>query len=259
MKFGRKGCVDIALEFFRVDVGQLVHSPDYVIPAYFCSLRIVNWIDGRWSFRECSKHRVLRDFKFIEIFAVIDACCGTEPISPVPQKYLVQIEFQNFIFGQVLLQTQCEQCLPGFSEISAFRRQVEISGNLHGDGACTLGPASRNDIGIHGTQNTAIVDANMPIIPVVLSCKNCCNQGRRSVFNLDGDASLITELADQQAIIGINSQWHLELQGFDRFNIRQAGQQQKHCYDTRSQHSHEQVGKRGQGVIEHTSLSGSIM
>ena len=101
-------------------------------------LRIRQWIVARRRFRQASDHCQLREIQVGDRFAVVHLRGSTDTVSAVSEKYLVEIQVENFLLVELPLDQQCQKNFPELAHVGALARQKVIAGQLHGDRTATL-------------------------------------------------------------------------------------------------------------------------
>src|SRR5687768_6663639 len=129
------------------------------------------------------------------------------------QVNLIYIELEDLLFREAVLDLEGEQRFVELACKRLLRRQEEVARHLHGDGARALSPPARYEIGPSRAHHADIIDAGVLVEALVLGGDHRVLELLRSVGDRDYGPALLAELADQDALRGIDPKRDLRLVG----------------------------------------------
>jgi len=124
---------------------------------------------------------------------------------------LVEIEFENLLFGQFLFDVQGKDDLPDLARESALTGEVEIARHLHSDGTASLAFLSRGDESDRCTHQAQRIDAMMDEEVLIFSGQEGIHHLFRDLVVTGRIAALFPILGDQLVVGAVDSQGHLQL------------------------------------------------
>ena len=95
-------------------------------------------VKGGWCLRQPGDHRNLAECQLIKAFAEIDISRSPHAVSALAEVNFVQIQLENFIFGQHLFDADGQERFLYFTDNGFFRAQEEVTGKLLCDGTGAL-------------------------------------------------------------------------------------------------------------------------
>ena len=191
--------------FLRGDKAVLQHALNDVLLADARAARVFDRVVGRGRFGQARQHRRLGNGDVFERFAKVGFAGRGKTVGPVAQEDLVHIDFQNLVFGQVVLELEGQQYLVNLAGKGFLRRQIHIARHLHGDGrgALALGAAHVGRCGPHHAQ---VVDAAVLEKAGVFDGQDGVFHHRWNFFNRCERAVLFAKFTDQLAFSRKNAQ-----------------------------------------------------
>ena len=171
---------------------------------------------------------MLRQVKLGEGLAVIDLGSGAHAVSPLAQVDLVQVKFQDLVFGQLPFDLERQEDLVQFSHVRFLPRQEEIAGHLHGDGAAALPLLARQRQGDGGSQQALPIHAGVLEEAVVFRRDKGVDQLLRRLVYAQQRAPFLAKLGDQGTVPAVHPQRHLQTDIAQGVDLRQVGDHIKH-------------------------------
>ena len=132
-------------------------------------------------------------------------------VGALPQINLVDVELQDLIFGQILLDLECEQHFVQLAGDGLFRRQEEVTSHLHGDRRCPLLLAAGHQIGGRGAGKAEQIDAGVLVEAVIFGSQDGLLQDLWHLADLDHLTALFAEFPDQCTVRRVNPKRDLGL------------------------------------------------
>ncbi len=215
--------------FLKLGVGdepELVHAPEHVQLPGLGALGIGHRVVRGRGLRQAGQHGGFRDADVPQRATVIDLGGGREPIRPLPEEDLVDVQLEDFVLGEVGLDFPREQDLAQLSGDRLLPGQEEVAGDLHRDRARALLGAG-GQIGQRRAGNGQVVDAAMLIETFIFRRQNGLFHHIRHFPDADHGTPLLPELAQKVAFRRYDPQRDLRLvvgQGLER---RQRGPEQR--------------------------------
>jgi hypothetical protein len=181
---------------------HVAHATQHVLLALLGPLRVHEGVLARRRLRQPGEQGCFGGRELRKVLPEIDVGGRPEAVGALPQEYLVDVELENLVLGEVRLDLECEQHLRQLACEGLFPGQEEGAGHLHRDGAGTLAPAL--EVGRGGAHHPHVVDAAMLVEPIVLGGEDRGLHDLRHVLDLDYGALLLAELADQLALRAVD-------------------------------------------------------
>ncbi len=186
------------------------------------------------------------DSHVLQRLAVVDLARRGEAVRALAEVDLVDVDLEDLVLGEFRLDLEGEQRLVQLSGQGFLRREEKVPGHLHGDGACPLAPPPGDQIRIGRSYDADIIDAGMLVEPVVLGGEDRLLHHRRDVLDADRHAAFLAELADQDAVGGVDAQRDLGLVVGDGVEGGQVGPGEQQDEHADHQSDHAQSGDEGE-------------
>ena len=211
-----------ALGLLSSDKAVLQHAFDDVLLADARAARVFDRVVGRRRLGQASQHRRLGNGDVLERFAKVGFAGSGKAVGPVAQEDLVHIDFQNLVFGQVVLELEGQQYLVNLARKGLLGGQIHIARHLHGDGrgALALGAAH---VGRRRPHHAQVIDATVLEKAGVFDRQNSVFHHRRNLFDGRERAVLFAKFPDQLTFGRKNAQRQLGVVVLQIGNIRQIG------------------------------------
>ena len=209
------------------DVAELFHSTEDVIPPLECAFRVRDRVEARRRLRQARDHCQLGQVKFVHPLAVVDLGRRSYTVGTVPHVDLVQVQFEDLLFRQVLFDAKGEEDLVEFPQKRLFTRKVEVACYLHRDGASALAPLAGEGQLQRRPQDALVIDAGVFEKTVVLCGQKCLYDLLGNLHVFQRNASFLAKFRDQVAIGRVDAQRDLETDIFEVFGGRELGFQVK--------------------------------
>mmetsp|Transcript_18069 Transcript_18069/g.43143 ORF Transcript_18069/g.43143 Transcript_18069/m.43143 type:complete len:678 (+) Transcript_18069:676-2709(+) len=226
---------------FLGDVASLVHPLDDVLLADGGAPRVVDRVVGRGRLGQAGQHRGLGDAELVQRLAEIDLAGCCEAMRPVTEEDLVHVDLEDLLLAQVLLDLDREQRLLGLAPQGLAVAQVDVAGQLLGDGGRALQPVRVQQVVDEGAQDAAEVDARVAVEIAVLDGEQRVLQRFRDVLERHEATPLGTELADQLAVLTQHAQRLVGLVVGQRVELGQLGPDESGD-DAAAQQQHQRQG-----------------
>ena len=121
------------------------------------------------------------------------------------EENLVDVDFQNLVFIEVLLDFQRQQCLVELAPKGAFARQEKVARHLHGNRGSPLTTPARSDVADRRAQHADRIDATVCVKAGIFRGEDCFLQYIRYLRNIYDRTPFLAELAQQRAIRSIDA------------------------------------------------------
>ena len=188
-----------------VQILEIVHPAQHILLTDFGALGVDDRVVSRRCLGQTGQHGGFGRRQLVEGFAKVDLRCRSEAIGTLSQIDLVDIEFENLVFGQVLFDLECQQDFIEFAGHRFLGRQEEVTRYLHGNGGGALLLAAGNEVGRCRAGKAENIHARMFVKAVVLGSQDGLLQNLRYLIDFDNLTALFPELADQRAIRRVNT------------------------------------------------------
>ena len=191
------------------DVVELQHAPEHVVATHDRLLRIGDGVEPRRRLGQPRDHCELGERELRDRHPVVDLRRGPDPVGPLAEKDLVDVELEDLVLGELTLDLQREEDLVELADVGLLPAEKEIPGHLHGDGAAPrpLLPGTKQVQ--HGAGQALPVDPGVLEEPVILARENRLDQSLRNFVEAQRLAALLAELGEELALAGIDPQRNL--------------------------------------------------
>ena len=186
-------------------VVEVMHSAQDVLLANLGAFRIDHRVVGRGRFGQTGQHGRFCRGQLVEGLAVVDLCRGGKTIGALAQIDLVDVELKDLVFGEILLDLECEQHFIQLAGDGFFRRQEEVTGHLHGDGRGALLLATGDQIGCGSAREAEYIHAGVLIEAIIFRRQDRLLHNVGDLIDLDDLTTLFAKLTDQRAIRGVDA------------------------------------------------------
>jgi hypothetical protein len=200
---------------------QFEHSFQDVLLAHLRAFRIDDRVVRGGRFRQAGEHGGFGERDVLQVLAEIDPRGARESIGALSQINLVHVDLENLVFRQRALDLVGEQHFVDLAGVGLFARQEEISRDLHGDRAGTLGRVAVRQRHRAGAKDTGQVDTAVIVETRVFNGEYRLLEVIRHVLNTHDAAPFFAEFADQHVICRVDPQRHFRAIVGERFERRQ--------------------------------------
>jgi len=208
-----------------VDEAKFVHAPEHVMLASPGPLGVGHRVEGGGRLRQSGQHRCLGDRDILERLAEVDLGGGSEPVGPLAEEDLVDVELEDLVLAEAPLDLPGEQHFAELARDRLLTGEKEVARDLHRDRTGTLLRAG-TEIGPGGAQHGKIVDAAMLIEPFVLGGQNGLFHDIRDILDLHHRPPLLAEFPQELALGGNHPERDFRLIVGQGLEGRQCGVQQ---------------------------------
>ena len=222
------------LELGVSDELEVMHTPQYIQLPGLGALRVRDRVVRRRRLGQAREHRGFRHRHVLQGPAEVDLGRRGKAVRPLAEEYLVDVQLEDLVLGQVRLDLPGEQDLAQLARDGLLAGEEEVAGDLHRDGSGAL-LRPRGDIGQRGADDAQIVHTAVLIETFVFGGQNSLFHDIRDRLDGHDGASFFTEFAQKVAFSRNDAQRHFRLIVGQRLQRRQRGPQQR-------QHQRSQQG-----------------
>ena len=154
---------------------------------------------------------------------VVNLGRSAHAVRPMSKKDLVQVQFQNFVLAEFLLNAQSEKNLAQFADEMTLPSQVEVAGQLHGDGAAALTDPSAARKIYGGADQGLQIHSEMLLKARIFGRDEGLAHRQWDFVQTDGNASLGAVYRKQCTILGVNPKRGLQMNIAKFLDRRHAG------------------------------------
>ncbi len=213
------------LELGVRDESEVMHtSQDIQLPG-LGPLRVGDRVIGGGRLGKAREHCGLRHRDVLQRPAEIDLRRGGEPISPLAEEDLVDVELEDFVLREVGFDLPGEENFAQLAGDGLLAGQEKITRDLHRDRPRAL-LGSRGDVGQGGAENAQIVHTAVLIETFVLGGQNSLFHDIRDRFYRYDGTSFFTEFAQKVAFGRNDAQRDFRLVVRQRLERGKCGPQQ---------------------------------
>ena len=193
-----------------LDVAELQHAPEHVVPAHDRLFRIGDGVEPGGRLRQPRDHRELGKRELRDRAPVVDLRRGPDPVGALAEEDLVDVELEDLLLGELALDLQREEDLVELSDVRLLPGEEEVPGHLHGDGAAPGPLLPGTDEVQHGAGQALPVDPGVLEEPVVLAGEKRLDEPLRDLVEAERRAPLLAELRHELVVAGVDPQRHLQ-------------------------------------------------
>ena len=135
---------------------------------------------------DAGNHSGLGKIQIFNMFPKVGIGCRFDPVGPLTEVNLVHVHFQNFLFGVLLFNLECNEGFVDLSRQRPFLRKEVVFGQLLGNGTAALDLIITN-VGVDGAGNPFEVNSAVLVKADVFSCKERVLQVFRYLTDGNGD------------------------------------------------------------------------
>ena len=156
-----------------LDVAELQHAPQHVVPAHDRLLRVGDGVEPGRRLGQARDHGELGKRELGDRAPVVHLRRGTDSVGALAEEDLVDVELQDLLLAELALDLQREQDLVELADVDLLPGEEEVPGHLHGDGAAPRPLLPGTDEVQHGAGQALPVDPRVLEEPVVLAGEKC--------------------------------------------------------------------------------------
>ena len=187
-----------------VDKAFVQHPPQHGQFALARQFRVGNGVvDGR-PLRNTGQHGGFGQGEVADGLVEIDLCRRREAVGAVAEEDLVDVDFQNLVFAEVLLDFQRQQRLVELAPEGTLAREEKVARHLHGDGGSALTAPARGDVIDRRAQHAHRVDAAMLVEAGIFGGEDGLFEHIGHLCYIYNRAALLAKFAQQHAIGGVD-------------------------------------------------------
>ena len=215
----------LRLAHFRLgDEAQFGHPLHDVVPADPVAFRIADRVAAGRELRGARQGGDLVQGQFGQRLAVVELRGRGDAVGPVPEEALVEVQLEDLVLAQLALHFQRQQHLGELARVAVLGGQVELAGNLLGDGraardALVVGGGQQPD----GAGHALVVDAGVLVEPVVLDRDEGLRDVLGDFLDLDRITPRLTEQCDQLAVARMDVKRLLQFHRAQGVHVRELG------------------------------------